>query len=238
MLLFVLCVVSFHYTMAIKGVLPLDSVTFDKIIGSTQQYNVLVKFDKEYAYGPKEDAFKTFAETTINSPNFILAQVGVQEHGDKLNEDLRERFAVNSADFPVFKLFKRGESKSITMPGDVSIENLSSFVKNELNLWIGLPGKIEAFDNLALAFAASPSTDIMESASKLVVTVDAKDSENAKFYVLAMKKILEQGEAWVGTETARVTKLLESKITSEKKEQLKQRLNILPSFKKIVKTEL
>jgi len=238
MLLLLLSFISFHCTIAIKGVLPLDSVTFDKIIGSTQQYNVLVKFDKEYAYGPKEDAFKSFAETTRNSPNFILAQVGVQEHGDKLNDDLRERFALNAGDFPVFKLFKRGESKSITMSGDVSIENLSSFVKNELNLWIGLPGKIEAFDNLALAFAASPNTDILASASNLLTTIDAKDSENAKFYILAMKKILEHGDTWVATETARVTKLLESKITPEKKEQLKQRLNILPSFKKIFKSEL
>ena len=38
----------------------------------------------------------------------LIASVGVQEYGEKLNEDLRERFSVKAEDYPVFKLFKKG----------------------------------------------------------------------------------------------------------------------------------
>ena len=39
-------------------------------------------------------------KTIEDKPGVLLAAVGVQDYGDKLNDDLRERFAVSSDLFP------------------------------------------------------------------------------------------------------------------------------------------
>jgi len=215
-----------------RGAVPLDTLTFDKVIGKHKA--VLVKFDKQYAYGEKEDEFKKFAEKSSSQPDLLVAEVGVSEYGEKENDDLRERYNINKEDFPVYKLFKQNEDTPIDFTGDIKADELSKFVKTNSRLWIGLPNCIEKFDKLAEALLASDISgyaDIIQKAEKVLEeSTDDKEKATGDIYVKIMKKIQEKGVDYVDSEVARVQKLLKDKITDKKKDQFKKRLDILTSF--------
>ncbi|XP_029194044.2 endoplasmic reticulum resident protein 29-like [Acropora muricata] len=215
-----------------KGAVPLDTLTFDKVISKHKA--VVVKFDKQYAYGEKEDEFKKFAEKSSSQPDLLVAEVGVSEYGEKENDQLRERFNINKEDFPVYKLFKQNEATPVDFKGEIKADELSKFVKTNTRLWIGLPSCVERFDKLAENLLASDSSSyggIIEKAEKaLEETTDEKEKSSGEIYVKIMKKIQEKGVEYVDTETTRVQKLLKDKITDKKKELFKKRLDILSSF--------
>ena len=60
----------------------------------------LVRIDKEYSYGDSEEAFKAFAKivgeygTSGPTANLLVVEIGVQEYGDKMNQDLADRYHV------------------------------------------------------------------------------------------------------------------------------------------------
>lgn len=67
---------------------------------------MLVKFDKQYAYGDAEDAFKETAEKVgALKTKLIVAEVGKQEYGDEENKALHERYTIDKDAWPVYKLF-------------------------------------------------------------------------------------------------------------------------------------
>lgn len=215
-----------------KGAVPLDTLTFDKVVNKHRA--VLVKFDKQYAYGEKEDEFKKFAEKASSQPDLLVAEVGVSEYGEKENDQLRERFNINKDDFPLYKLFKQNEAIPVDFKGEITADELSKFVKTNTRLWIGLPNCIERFDKLAEDLLASDGSNyagIIEKAEKaLDETTDEKEKASGEIYVKIMKKIREKGVEYVDTEATRVQKLLKDKITDKKKELFKKRLDILSSF--------
>ena len=214
-----------------KGVLPLDSLTFDKVIKKHKV--VLVKFDKQYAYGEKEDEFKKFAEQAATQSDLLVAEVGISEYGEKENDDLRERFGVNKDDYPIFKLFKQGEKEPIDFTQSVTSEDLARFVRIESGLWLGKPNTLENFDKLVAEFLKAETDkydDFIGRAEEAMSETEEKDQKTAKIYVSTMKKIKEKGVEFVTSETARVNKLLKEKVSDAKKAMFKSRLDILASF--------
>lgn len=49
-----------------------------------------------------------------------------------------------------------------------------------------------------------------------------------------MQKVIDKGEGFIASENERVKKLLDSKLSPEKKKELNSKLNILLSFSEIV----
>lgn len=225
-------------TSALKGAIPLDSLTFDKVL---EKFAVsLVKFDISYPYGEKEDEYGKIAEATRHTPDLLVAEVGVQDYGDKDNADLAERYNVKKDDFPVLKLFVRGIAEPFTFQGDFKSDNIKSFIKNHSAVRLVLDKCLQQFDDLASKFMGSNAGEQAKILKEAQATAEkiAKESDkkSADVYVKMMQKVSERGAAFIASETERVKNIKSGKITDTKKTELQGRLNILQSF--IVKDEL
>merc|ERR1719399_1871019 len=109
-----------------QGAINLDTYTFDKIVDGSR--DVLVKFDQEYAYGDAEDAFKALCKTVGPlKGGTLIAEVGVQDYGEKENTDVAERFGAS----------KGGDvAKPVAYTGEKTEAALSQFLKAETGLYI------------------------------------------------------------------------------------------------------
>ena len=73
---------------------------------------------------------------------------------------------------------------------------------------------------------------IQEVEKEVSDTKDQKQKASGATYVKIMKKIQEKGIEYVETETTRVQKLLKEKITDQKKDLFKKRLDVLATFER------
>jgi len=225
----------FHLSRAdtVKGATPLNSGTFDKIIPKFKA--VLVKFDKQYPYGEKQDEFKKVAESSISQSELLVAEVSVQDYGEKENSDLASRFDIKKDDFPEYRLFVQGKDEPVAYTGDEArSDDIKKFIVKESGLWLGLPACLQEFDELVKQFLHATGNErktIVDKADALKDTIsDAVKKERAVVYVKTMQKVLENGDGFINTELARVEKLSEGKVSDKKKAQLKDRSSILTSF--------
>merc|ERR1712113_86921 len=108
--------------------MKLDNYTLDKML-SIPDHAFLVKFDQSYAYGEKEDEFKTLCKLSHTVPAFFLAEIPVQEYGDKENDDLRERFGLKKEDFPAYFLFNNGNKDGVRYSGAIKADAMVSWLR-------------------------------------------------------------------------------------------------------------
>jgi endoplasmic reticulum protein 29 len=236
------------------GALKLDNYTFDKVVTLPGQ-TLLVKLDKSYAYGEKEDAFKELCKVAYPVKDFMIAEIPVQEYGDKENDDMRERFGANVDDFPVYYLFK-GSADARTMfegfanpnakkpanwdddedgaweapmLGEPTLENLAIWLRMQ---GVKMPsiGTILELDEAAERFIKQGLKDSEIEAAQKIADEEYKTDAKAPMYIKIMKKIKEKGREYVEKESARVQKVLEGKITPEKRTEMSDKLKILGVF--------
>lgn len=162
-------------SLACKGCVSLDEYNFDKIINKFKA--VLVKFDIAYPYGDKHEVFTKFAEEIASNKDFILAEVGVKDYGERENEALAKKYGIKGKDdLPAVKLFLGNTKEDIHdfTDTDFSINNLRNFVRDNADMYIGLPGCLEEFDNLAADFIKSSNK---EEKLKEIKEISEKHSE-------------------------------------------------------------
>ncbi|XP_072043983.1 endoplasmic reticulum resident protein 29-like [Amphiura filiformis] len=221
--------------LAVKGSVPLDSLTFDKVISKHKA--VLVKFDETYPYGEKQEEYKKVASRGSSQPDLLIAEVGIQDYGNKENSELAERFGVaKKEDRPAYKLFLQGQTEPIDYEGEIKDEDILRFVSHHSKLWIGLENCLQEFDQLVKRLLGSTSDEeksgiIQEAEEALQKLEKDDDKNNADIYVKLMKKIVQKGNSFVKDEYDRVKKLSEEKVSDAKKKSFESRLNILASMK-------
>ena len=207
----------------VEGVVNLDEITFDKL---RKKFDLLVKFDKQYAYGVHETAWKEVAKKAAmaGGSDFLCAQVGVQDYGAKLNQKLAERENVEKSQFPLIRLYKRNGAQ-VDLDEDLTDENLRRFLQTKGGLWLGLDGTVKALDDIAGAFISGDRPRLLEEAHAI------EDSASKKHYIKIMEKIMaSQDPDYLANEIARVHKIMGSKLSDAKRDDLQIRLNILSSF--------
>merc|ERR1712224_986560 len=144
----------FHVSNASDwGIVNLDNSTFPRLVDGSRA--VFVRFDREYPYGEKHDAWKAMAAAVAGSnADVLIANVGISTYGDKLNQDLAQKFGYKSEGkdleyndmdkFPKFHLFKKGaDDKGEEYTGSVTSEDLIRFLKKAGGVHIGLQGTLQ-----------------------------------------------------------------------------------------------
>lgn len=220
------------------GILELDNFTFPLIVG--RHYNCLVRFEKEYPYGDKADAFKAAAVEVVKSEaETIVAAVPISTWGERRNNDLAVKFGFVKKDqhlehsdmdsiFPKFRFFPKNNGEPADYTGPVTKEGLLGFLKEKAGIYFGLPGCVKVLDELAEVFHTAPK-DTLAKAEATAAELEQKDK--AAYYLKVMKKAIDSPE-YPEKEKARLETLLKSStVTAEKKQSMSTRLNVLSSFK-------
>ncbi|XP_008547622.1 endoplasmic reticulum resident protein 29 [Microplitis demolitor] len=219
-----------------KGCVPLDTITFDKVISKFKA--AVVKFDVAFPFGNMHEEFGSVAETTKDVEDLLVAIVGVKDFGDKDNADLAKRFDIDKKDFPVVLLFVQGQTKPIKLLSkeneqDFTATNIKRLVRAKTGIYLGLPGCVEQLDRLAEEFKIADEKERQEILSKardFEMTLPEQHRLAAKVYVKMMEKILEKGDEFVQSEHTRIDGLLKGKLSNDKKRTMEEKKNILQSF--------
>jgi len=236
------------------GALKLDNYTFDKVVTLPGQ-TLLVKLDKSYGYGEKEDAFKELCKLAYPVKDFMIAEIPVQEYGDKENDDLRERFGVEAEEFPVYFIFKGSSEKRTKFEGfanpaakkpanwddeedgaweapmlsEPTTENLATWLRTQ---GVKMPsiGTILELDEAAERFLKGGLKDSEIAAAEKLANEEFSNDAKAPVYIKIMKKIKDKGKDYVEKESTRVQKVLEGKLTPEKRSEMSDKLKVLGVF--------
>mmetsp|Transcript_55220 Transcript_55220/g.88079 ORF Transcript_55220/g.88079 Transcript_55220/m.88079 type:complete len:255 (+) Transcript_55220:23-787(+) len=223
-----------------KGVVPLDSITFNQIVDGSR--TVLVKFDKKYAYGDNENAWKDFATNYGGSAELLLTEVGISEHGDNKNEELGERYSIDKDSYPQYRLFLRSADTSSPIKYEyqekVRSDELAQFVRKN-GVYLALNGCLKDFDELVGKFMVAKDKaerdQIGAEGKGLLDGYKGKeeDEKSGKYYMKVMAKVTKEGNEYIGKEIKRLDSLLngETYIAEDKKPWFRKRLNILSIFR-------
>merc|ERR1719387_1816987 len=133
------------------GAVKLDNYTIDKVL-AFPGITWLVKVDKSYAYGEKEDAFKELCKLASPVKDLVIGEIPVQEYGDKENDDLREKLEVKTDDFPVYFIFKGSWESRVKFAGfaDPRAKKPADWDESDDGAWEPPMVKDITVDNLAL----------------------------------------------------------------------------------------
>mmetsp|Transcript_41334 Transcript_41334/g.101462 ORF Transcript_41334/g.101462 Transcript_41334/m.101462 type:complete len:240 (-) Transcript_41334:209-928(-) len=214
------------------GVLNLDYITFDKIVGSS--HPVLVRFDKDYPSPAENAAFSAMGEKSLGS-TLVVGAVSVSEYDEESpNRVFLDKYKLVIADMPTYMLFPANSKEGVTFSADK--EDTGAIVKfiEEQGVYILLPGCLREFDQLAMQFMtkAKEQKKLLKTAEEELAKLSGDDEKAAKTYVQIMKKIIEKGDKYIETETARVEKLsMDHSVKEDKRTQFERRVNVLKSFK-------
>lgn len=162
---------------ASSGSIELDEVSFDKIINTFSAS--LVKFDVAFPYGDKHDAFVAIAKEAKDVKELVIAEVGVKDYGEKENSELAKKYGATKDNFPVVKLFLKGQIDPITFDDSqgFTTDQLRRFIRQNTGIYLNLPGCVRELDMLAIEFMKSEKDkrkDVLKKTEDALKVLDSR----------------------------------------------------------------
>jgi hypothetical protein len=236
-----LCFVALPVLASEWAILKLDNYTMPMLVG--KELSAFVRFDREYPYGDKADAFKAMAaEVAKAGAPLLVGSIGVSTWGDRMNNDVVVAEGLIPADkelgyddmdslFPKFRFYPAKGGKAVDFTGEVTQDGLMQFLKDTAKIYFALPGCIKALDEIAMKFKGSKGD--VEKAKKAVDELGELEKEKAAYYLKAMEKeIAKPGH--IVKEKARLEGMLKSaSLVPAKKEDMSKKVNVLASFSEL-----
>ncbi|CAG2171496.1 unnamed protein product [Oppiella nova] len=220
---------------ALSGSVVLDSFTFDKIV--TKFKTSLVKFDIQYPYGEKHEEFEKVSQMAKSIGDIVMAEVGVQEFGEKQNMDLMNKYGITKDDFPVLKLFIGGDVENpIHFDDEFKSDPIIRFIRRHSGVRIPLENCLPEFDDISQRFMGPETSDrqrrdlLNESQQRLQELTNSEHKKWADVYIQFMTKVIEKGDQFIDSETQRLNGIVSQKLAENKRKEIKGKLNILLSF--------
>lgn len=220
------------------GAVKLDNYTLDKILVNFPDYNFLLKIDSSHAFGDKIRHFEKLCEVAVGVPTFMIAEVPVHQYGAKENDDVRQRFKLETAELPVFFFLDhrlaRGDREALSevalrYDGPITADDLAAWLRKQ-GVLIGSPGTIAELDTLVRAFLKEGLSGLRLEEARQLVTEQFGHDKKATTYVKFMEKMKERGADYVAKEQERISKILSGNVKPEKKADFEDKLTLLKHF--------
>lgn len=178
--------------------------------------------------------FAQVAKDVAGTSDLLVAEVGVQDFGEKENSGLADKYGVSKSDFPALRLFKSSPEDPVVFKQDWTANNIKDFIRRESGIRLVLDKCLAEYDELAERFMLSPAAerdDIVKQATATAGALPTQDQKDiADTYIKLMVKVVERGDKFIASEKERLQNLMKGKISEAKKTQLQTRLNVLHSF--------
>jgi protein disulfide-isomerase A6 len=213
----------------------LGSTNFDKI-ALDETKDVLVEFYAPWCGHCKSLApkYEIVAKSFLNEPNVVIANVDADAAPNKA---LGSKYGVTG--FPTIKFFPKGNKAGEDYQGGRAEEDFVNFINEKAGTQRTVGGGLKpdaGTDSLlstyAKDFVTGDAGDRKTVSEKIAARVAELGTANAKIYSQIAEKIIEKGDDYVEKESARLAKMLEGKVSLERRDSFTIKKNILAKFSK------
>jgi len=214
-------------------VVVLNDDNFDKIVLDSNK-DVFVKFYAPWCGHCKKLApeWEKLGQAFGNEENVVIAKYDADQHKGKGGN-----YGVTG--FPTLIWFPKGNKEGERFEEGRDLTSLVDFVNTKAGTsrqTNGLPdanaGRIANLDALAQKFVSSSTrAEILKETQAAVAALSGAEANAGKFYAHVMQKVIENGDGFVGTELARLHRLLSGgSVVGPEVDEFSKRLNILAAF--------
>jgi len=214
----------------------LTEANFDSVVKDPNK-NVLVEFYAPWCGHCKKLApdYEKLAKIFSSEKDVVIANLDATE-----NKAPAEAYGVSG--YPTIKWFPKDNKEGVSYEGGRSVDDFVKYINENAGTertpdggWLETAGRITDLDTITSSFMGDPAKrhSLLAEAEAKAKSVVHKAKEYTKYYIMAMKKVIEKGEEFGAQEVARLERMVGSgSVAQEKLGEFAKRINIAKLFKR------